>query len=113
MPSDAPPVTCVMASGCRPLAMTVAVPDRAASRAALSLVAIPPRPSALPAPALEVVSLDAPVLAIDEPSPIVFLRGEQIKGESWHFNCFNNAWNVNYPVWEINSSERFRFELRL
>ena len=53
------------------------------------------------------------MLAIDEPSPIVFLRGEQIKGESWHFNCFNNAWNVNYPVWEINSSERFRFELRL
>ena len=70
-------------------------------------------PSALPAPTLEVVSLDAPVLAIDEPSPIVFLRGEQVKGESWHFNCFNNAWNVNYPVWEINSSERFRFELRL
>ena len=65
------------------------------------------------APVLEVVSLDAPVVAIDAPSPIVFLREEQIEGKSWHFNLFNNAWNVNYPVWEINQSERFRFELLL
>lgn len=43
-------------------------------------------------PTLEIVSLDAPVVAIDKPSPIVFLRDEQIKGRSWHFNLFNNAW---------------------
>lgn len=49
------------------------------------------------APALEIVSLDAPVVAIDKPSPIVFLRDQQIEGKSWHFNLFNNAWNVNYP----------------
>jgi hypothetical protein len=69
--------------------------------------------STSPAPTLEIVSLDAPVLAVDEPSPIVFLRGEQIEGKSWHFNLFNNAWNVNYPVWEINTHERFRFEVTL
>ena len=49
-------------------------------------------------PTLAIISLDAPVVAIDEPSPIVFLQGEQIEGKSWHFCCFNNAWNVNYPV---------------
>ena len=70
-------------------------------------------PKANPPPVLEVVSLDAPVLAVDQPSPIVFLRGEQVVGESWHFCLFNNAWNVNYPVWEIDTHERFRFELLL
>eukprot|EP01043_Picozoa_sp_COSAG02_P040431 COSAG02_NODE_3274_length_7030_cov_14.860008_2_plen_203_part_00 len=49
------------------------------------------------APTLEIVSLDAPVVAVDKPSPIVFLRDQQIEGHSWHFNLFNNAWNVNYP----------------
>ena len=53
------------------------------------------------------------VLAVDESSPIVFLREEQIRGSSWHFCLFNNAWNVNYPVWEIDTRERFRFELAL
>ena len=56
-----------------------------------------PAPARGATPALEIVSLDAPVLAIDTPSPIVFLRDEQIEGGSWHFNLFNNAWNVNYP----------------
>lgn len=70
-------------------------------------------PSANPTPTLEIASLDAPVLAIDQPSPIVFLRGDQIAAQSWHFCLFNNAWDVNYPVWEINTHERFRFELAL
>eukprot|EP01047_Picozoa_sp_COSAG01_P013248 COSAG01_NODE_616_length_14815_cov_8.518076_19_plen_479_part_00 len=58
---------------------------------------------------LRVQSLDAAIVAIDEPSPIVFLRDEQIRGSAFHFNLFNNAWNVNYPVWEVNTDERFRF----
>ena len=45
---------------------------------------------------LRVQSLDAAIVAIDEPSPIVFLRDdEQIKGSAFHFNLFNNAWNVS------------------
>ena len=42
-----------------------------------------------------------------------FLRDEQINGTSWHFNFFNNAWNTNYPLWQINTDERFRFVLSL
>ena len=91
-----------------PAAATAATAEAEASAAgAAAAVAV------AQAPVLEVVSLDAPVVAIDAPSPIVFLREEQIEGKSWHFNLFNNAWNVNYPVWEINQSERFRFELLL
>ena len=45
-------------------------------------------------PALAIQSLDAPLIAVDTPSPIVFLRDEQIQGKSWHFNFFNNAWNT-------------------
>lgn len=62
---------------------------------------------------LSIKSPDVPVVAIDTPSPIVFLRDEQIRGQSWHFNLFNNAWNVNYPVWEVNTNERFQFKIVL
>ena len=43
-------------------------------------------------PALAIASVDASVVAVDTPSPIVFLRDEQINGSSFHFNLFNNAW---------------------
>jgi hypothetical protein len=63
------------------------------------------------APALSISSPDAPLVAADVPSPIVFMRDEQIAGRSWHFNFFNNAWNTNYPLWEVNMDERFRFTM--
>ena len=62
--------------------------------------------------ALSIASLDAPIVTVDTPSPIVFLKEQQIEADSFHFNLFNNAWNVNYPVWEVNPTERFRFALK-
>ena len=72
---------------------------------------LPPPPATMPTPTFAVRSPDTPIVAIDTPSPIVFLRDEQIAGDSWHFNLFNNAWNTNYPLWEINTDERFRFSV--
>ena len=46
---------------------------------------------------------------VDSPNPVEFLRDEQIQGLAWHYNLFNDAWNTNYPLYEINTSERFRF----
>lgn len=63
-------------------------------------------------PDFQVDSLDVPIVAMDTPSPIVFLKDEQIQGNSVHFNLFNNAWSVNYPEWEVNTGERFRFTLK-
>lgn len=66
----------------------------------------------LPEPDFKVDSLDVPIVSMDTQSPIVFFKDEQIQGDSVHFNLFNNAWSVNYPEWEVNTGERFRFALK-
>ena len=43
------------------------------------------------------------------PTPSNRLASPRSAGSAFHFNLFNNAWNVNYPVWEVNTDERFRF----
>ena len=50
VPIGSPTANLVRISGTRPLAMTTSVPDPVASRAAWSLVTMPPRPRRVPAP---------------------------------------------------------------
>jgi hypothetical protein len=40
---------------------------------------------------LTIASLDAPIVTVDTPSPIVFLKELPIQGNSMHFNLFNNV----------------------
>ncbi len=49
--------------------------------------------------ALEIRTLDAPVVAIGERSPLNFsLEQPKVTG-GVHFSLFNNAWGTNYPQW--------------
>lgn len=57
-------------------------------------------------------SLDAPVIALGERSPIAFSNTEPELSQGIHFCLFNNAWGTNYVQW-FREDMRFRFRLRV
>jgi hypothetical protein len=58
-----------------------------------------------------VETLDAPVIALGEKSPLNFSTSEPDLARGVHCNLFNNAWGTNYIMW-YGEDMRFRFVLR-
>lgn len=56
-------------------------------------------------------TMDAPVVALGEKSPIYYSNDEPDLQKGLHFSLFNNAWGTNYPQW-FGDDMRFRFSLR-
>jgi hypothetical protein len=56
-------------------------------------------------------TLDAPVVALGERSPIYFSNEPPDMSKGVHFSLFNNAWGTNYIQW-FGEDLRFRFDLR-
>jgi hypothetical protein len=56
-------------------------------------------------------TLDAPVVAQGERSPIYFSNDPPDMSKGVHFSLFNNAWGTNYIQW-FGEDLRFRFEVR-
>jgi Domain of unknown function (DUF5054) len=58
-----------------------------------------------------VETLDAPLIALGEKSPLNFSRTQPDLSGGIHCNLFNNAWGTNYIMW-FGEDMRFRFLLR-
>jgi len=58
-----------------------------------------------------VETLDAPLIAFGEKSPLNFSRSQPDLSGGVHCNLFNNAWGTNYIMW-FGEDMRFRFVLR-
>jgi hypothetical protein len=58
-----------------------------------------------------VETLDSPVIALGEKSPLNFSRSQPDLSGGVHCNLFNNAWGTNYIMW-FGEDMRFRFVLR-
>jgi hypothetical protein len=58
-----------------------------------------------------VETLDAPVIAFGEKSPLNFSKAQPDLSAGVHCNLFNNAWGTNYIMW-FGEDMRFRFLLR-
>jgi hypothetical protein len=56
-------------------------------------------------------TLDAPVVALGERSPIYFSKELPDISKGLHFSLFNNTWGTNYIQW-FGEDLRFRFEVR-
>jgi hypothetical protein len=56
-------------------------------------------------------TLDAPVVALGEKSPIYFSNDQPDISKGVHFSLFNNAWGTNYIQW-FGEDLRFRFEVK-
>jgi len=56
-------------------------------------------------------TLDAPVVALGERSPIYFSSDAPDMSKGLHFSLYNNAWGTNYIQW-FGEDLRFRFEVR-
>jgi hypothetical protein len=56
-------------------------------------------------------TLDAPLIALGEKSPLNFTRTQPDLSGGIHCNLFNNAWGTNYIMW-FGEDMRFRFTLR-
>ncbi len=56
-------------------------------------------------------TLDAPVIAIGEKSPIYFSESQPDISKGIHFSLFNNGWGTNYIQW-FGEDVRFRFTLK-
>ena len=56
-------------------------------------------------------TLDAPVVALGERSPIYFSKEQPDISKGIHFSLYNNAWGTNYIQW-FGEDLRFRFEVR-
>ena len=56
-------------------------------------------------------SVDAPVVALGEMSPIYFSKAQPDLAQGFHFSLFNNGWGTNYVQW-FGEDMRFRFILR-
>jgi len=56
-------------------------------------------------------TLDAPVAALGEKSPIYYSEAQPDIAKGIHFSLFNNAWGTNYVQW-FGEDMRFRFVLR-
>jgi hypothetical protein len=63
-------------------------------------------------PGFSIDSLDAPVVALGEKSPIYFSKEQPDIAKGVHFSLYNNAWGTNYIQW-FGEDLRFRFEVRL
>ena len=57
-------------------------------------------------------TLDAPVVALGEKTPLYFSREQPDLRKGIHFCLHNNVWGTNYPQW-FGEDMRFRFVLRL
>jgi Domain of unknown function (DUF5054) len=64
-----------------------------------------------PKGAFVVETLDAPLIALGEKSPLNFSRAQPDLSTGIHCNLFNNAWGTNYILW-FSEDMRFRFVLR-
>jgi hypothetical protein len=60
--------------------------------------------------ALSIETLDAPVVALGEMSPINYSEAQPDLAQGIHFSLFNNAWGTNYIQW-FGEDTRFRFTL--
>ena len=60
---------------------------------------------------LSIETLDAPVVALGEKSPIAYSTAQPDMTKGIHFSLFNNAWGTNYIQW-FGENTRFRFVLR-
>jgi hypothetical protein len=58
-----------------------------------------------------VETLDSPLIAFGEKSPLNFSRAQPDLSGGVHCNLFNNAWGTNYIMW-FGEDMRFRFVLR-
>jgi hypothetical protein len=56
-------------------------------------------------------TLEAPVVALGEKSPIAYSDAQPDLAGGFHFSLFNNAWGTNYVQW-FAEDMRFRFNLR-
>jgi hypothetical protein len=56
-------------------------------------------------------TMDAPVIALGERSPIYFSEDQPDMAKGIHFSLFNNGWGTNYIQW-FGEDMRFRFALR-
>jgi hypothetical protein len=56
-------------------------------------------------------TLDSPVIALGEKSPLNFSTSQPDLAGGIHCNLFNNAWGTNYIMW-FQENMRFRFVLR-
>jgi len=61
--------------------------------------------------ALEIETIDAPLIALGEKSPLNFSRSQPDLTTGVHCSLFNNAWGTNYIMW-FNEDMRYRFILR-
>ena len=60
--------------------------------------------------AFRIESLDAPVVALGERSPVYFSKNQPDLAKGFHFSLYNNAWGTNYIQW-FGEDMRFRFRL--
>jgi Domain of unknown function (DUF5054) len=60
---------------------------------------------------MDVETIDAPLIALGERSPLNFSRSQPNLAGGVHCNLFNNAWGTNYIMW-FGENMRFRFLLR-
>ena len=60
---------------------------------------------------LRIETLDAPVVALGERSPLAYSEAQPDLSKGIHFSLFNNAWGTNYIQW-FGEDMRFRFVLR-
>ena len=60
---------------------------------------------------LVIETLDAPVVALGERSPIAFSKAQPDLSKGLHFSLFNNGWGTNYVQW-FGEDMQFRFVLR-
>ena len=61
---------------------------------------------------LAIETLDAPVAALGEKTPLYFSREQPDLRKGIHFCLHNNVWGTNYPQW-FGEDMRFRFVLRV
>jgi len=61
--------------------------------------------------ALDIETLDAPVVALGKREPQYFSRDLPDLAKGFHFSLCNNAWGTNYVMW-FGEDMRFRFKLR-
>jgi hypothetical protein len=61
--------------------------------------------------AFTVETIDAPVVALGEKTPLLFSNAQADLSKGIHSNLFNNAWGTNYIMW-YGEDMRFRYVLR-
>jgi len=64
-----------------------------------------------PSGTFDLSTLDAPVVALGQRSPLNFSLDLPVLTSGVHINLFNNAWGTNYPQW-CGGSWLYRFTLR-